>query len=321
MGKVNDRITLLESQNKDKWTNNERTFENILSNCPAKLISSTGIIYEFLKFQAIYQQTNQPLCTPNFIAKALHIGKPKIKESKKVLIDLGLIEEIPKTLKSGKEVSYTRLNYFPNPKFHNYTEEIRDRKKDPYWQEYIRKFNPITVKYSRAHVLDTTEKKYFGFFLKNLKNTSGDETELYFCLKEFKKLDFDHLLFLERIIASLLLKKKDKNSIETHWKLYEEYKDKTLDQIQQDFELERLQKEAQRLEKKKAEEEERRKEREVIQLQRDAFETMKELFRGFVSEEGRITRHDFTKELNDFGESDYIDFSWQEEDLNCKSAV
>jgi hypothetical protein len=105
MGKYNDKISLLESQGKDTWTSNSRTTANILSHAPARLIPATLALYEILKFDATYQQTNKPKLAQVFLAKQLHMRKEKIEAAKQILFDLGLIREkkVPTVYVNGNE--------------------------------------------------------------------------------------------------------------------------------------------------------------------------------------------------------------------------
>lgn len=62
---------------------------------------------------ANWQNTNQPKCTTHFAAKKLHWGIRKVRRAKKVLVNLGLVEDVRAVHPKTKKVTgyYIKMNY------------------------------------------------------------------------------------------------------------------------------------------------------------------------------------------------------------------
>lgn len=75
---------------------------------PADIMS----LYTFYYYTAKWQETNQPKCTTNYVAKGLKWSEAKVRRSKKELVELGLVEDIQQKDESGKILGhYIKLNY------------------------------------------------------------------------------------------------------------------------------------------------------------------------------------------------------------------
>lgn len=70
-------------------------------------------LYFFYYYTAKWQKTNQPKCTTNYVANALHWDIRKVRKAKKQLIELGLIEDVRKIDPETKKVVgyYIKMNY------------------------------------------------------------------------------------------------------------------------------------------------------------------------------------------------------------------
>lgn len=70
-------------------------------------------LYWFYYYTAKWQETNQPKATIKYVAQGLKTGEKKIRENKKKLIDLGLIEEIRKIDPDTKKTKgwYIKVNF------------------------------------------------------------------------------------------------------------------------------------------------------------------------------------------------------------------
>lgn len=88
------------------------TIDIILTlNCKNK--SSIIGLYSFYYYCGIWQKTNQPKAVTKFTAKALGISEDKVREYKKHLIELKLINDIQVTDNQGKVVGhYIAVNYY-----------------------------------------------------------------------------------------------------------------------------------------------------------------------------------------------------------------
>lgn len=97
---IEDNIVILSKQTIDEFLKQEN---------PADLIS----LYIFYYYTAKWQKTNQPKCTTSYAAKGLKKSEDWIRKTKKVLIDLGLIEDHKDIDKETKKVKgwYIKLNY------------------------------------------------------------------------------------------------------------------------------------------------------------------------------------------------------------------
>lgn len=75
---------------------------------PADLIS----LYTFYYYTAKWQKTNQPHCTDGYVQKGLHWGYDKFIKTKKILLNLGLIEQVVnKTSKGTIEGYYIKIKF------------------------------------------------------------------------------------------------------------------------------------------------------------------------------------------------------------------
>lgn len=73
-------------------------------------------LYVFYYHTAKWQKTNQPKCTTDYVANALHWNIGKVRKAKKQLIELGLIEDVRKIDPETKKVLgyYIKINYIFN---------------------------------------------------------------------------------------------------------------------------------------------------------------------------------------------------------------
>lgn len=69
-------------------------------------------VYSFYYYTAKYQKTNQVRCTVNFISKGLKCSDDKVRKARKILIELGLIEDVQSLNENGKfNPSYVKVNF------------------------------------------------------------------------------------------------------------------------------------------------------------------------------------------------------------------
>jgi hypothetical protein len=69
-------------------------------------------LYTFYYYTAKWQKTNQPKCTDTYCVKGLKWSKTKFYKAKKILKDIGLIQNIKRINKENKVVGwYVRINY------------------------------------------------------------------------------------------------------------------------------------------------------------------------------------------------------------------
>lgn len=70
-------------------------------------------LYVFYYYTAKWQKTNQPKCTTDYVANALHWDIRKVRKAKKQLIEIGLIEDVRKVDPETKKVVgyYIKINY------------------------------------------------------------------------------------------------------------------------------------------------------------------------------------------------------------------
>ncbi len=97
---IEDNLILLSKQTLDLFLKQKN---------PADLIS----LYIFYYYTAKWQKTNQPQVAIDFVANGLHWGQTKIIRTKKLLEDLGLIQEIKRiNIQTGRITGwYIKLNY------------------------------------------------------------------------------------------------------------------------------------------------------------------------------------------------------------------
>jgi len=81
-------------------------------------IDITGIdgvigLYCFYYYTAVWQNTYQPYCTTRYTAKALKISEAKVRKNKKVLSQIGLIEDVSTRNNKGKITgNYIKVRYY-----------------------------------------------------------------------------------------------------------------------------------------------------------------------------------------------------------------
>ena len=78
---IENQLVILTKQTLDVFLRQENA---------AELIA----LYTFYYYTAKWQQTNQPKCTTDYVAKGLHWDRNKVSKVKKQLADLELIEDI-----------------------------------------------------------------------------------------------------------------------------------------------------------------------------------------------------------------------------------
>ena len=75
---------------------------------PSELIS----LYIFYYYTAKWQKTNQPKCTTDYVSKGLHWAAQKVRNVKKQLIELGLVEDIKQRGEHNKITGhYIKINF------------------------------------------------------------------------------------------------------------------------------------------------------------------------------------------------------------------
>lgn len=85
----------------------DKSLMDIMLKACKKNFSGAFTLYGFYYYTAKWQKTNQPYCTTSFVAKGLYWSKDKVKKYKKILMDLGLIENIElKDAKTGKTIKW-----------------------------------------------------------------------------------------------------------------------------------------------------------------------------------------------------------------------
>jgi len=71
-------------------------------------------VYSFYYYTAIWQKTNQPKATIAYVSKGLQLSVGKVRESKKQLIKMGLIEDVVSKDESNKITGhFMRVKYIP----------------------------------------------------------------------------------------------------------------------------------------------------------------------------------------------------------------
>ena len=71
-------------------------------------------LYVFLNYTALWQETNQPKATVEFIARGIGWGVNKVREIKSLLVQAGLIEDVCTVDPQSKRITghYIRVSYF-----------------------------------------------------------------------------------------------------------------------------------------------------------------------------------------------------------------
>lgn len=98
-GFIEDNVVILSKQTIEAFFKHEK---------PMEIMG----LYIFYYYTAKWQKTNQPKCTTLYTATGLKWTKDKVVKNKRLLMDMGLIENVRKTNKNGRVASwYIRLNY------------------------------------------------------------------------------------------------------------------------------------------------------------------------------------------------------------------
>jgi hypothetical protein len=71
-------------------------------------------LYFFYYYTAIWQETNQPFCTIDYVAKGISKSKKWVRKYKKKLVEIGLIEDIITREKGKIKGHYIRVYYYTN---------------------------------------------------------------------------------------------------------------------------------------------------------------------------------------------------------------
>lgn len=97
---IENQLVILTKQTLDVFLRQENA---------AELIA----LYTFYYYTAKWQQTNQPKCTTDYVAKALHWKRNKVCRVKKQLVEFGLIEDVRIVDHVTKKVQgyYIKMNY------------------------------------------------------------------------------------------------------------------------------------------------------------------------------------------------------------------
>ncbi len=71
-------------------------------------------LYNFYYYTAVWQQTSQPYATVSYVARGLKIGIDRVRRLRRVLLKLGMIEDIQDRNAKGDFLPrYVRVNYLP----------------------------------------------------------------------------------------------------------------------------------------------------------------------------------------------------------------
>jgi hypothetical protein len=97
---IEDNIQILSKQTMDLFLKQKK---------PSELIA----LYMFYYYTAKWQKTNQAKAATKYVATGLRWGEKKTRDTKKELIDLGLIEELKKINRKTKKIEgwYVKLNF------------------------------------------------------------------------------------------------------------------------------------------------------------------------------------------------------------------
>ena len=95
---IEDLLVIVTKQTLDRFLKEDN---------PADLIA----LYVFYYYTAKWQKTNQPKCTTSYVATGLKWSEPKVRKVKKVLVDMGFIEDITATMDGKITGHYIKLNY------------------------------------------------------------------------------------------------------------------------------------------------------------------------------------------------------------------
>lgn len=96
---LEDQLIILTKQTLDAFLQSDK---------PGDLIA----LYSFYYYTAKWQETDQPKCTTAYAAKGLKWGEQRVREAKKELISLGLIEDVAEKDDGNKiKGHYVRISY------------------------------------------------------------------------------------------------------------------------------------------------------------------------------------------------------------------
>jgi hypothetical protein len=96
---IENNIIILSKQTIDEFLKKDN---------PADLIA----LYSFYYYTAKWQNTNQPKCTTSYVSNGLHKSQEWVKKNKKILVTMGLIQDVINKDSSNKITGwYIKLNY------------------------------------------------------------------------------------------------------------------------------------------------------------------------------------------------------------------
>lgn len=96
---IENSLIILTKQTMDKFLE----YDNA-----AELIA----LYTFYYYTAKWQNTNQPKCTTEYVAKGLKWGSAKVRKIKKQLLEFGLIEDVSIRDEHSKIIGhYIKMNH------------------------------------------------------------------------------------------------------------------------------------------------------------------------------------------------------------------
>jgi len=87
------------------------TFDGLLQQKTVKPVYIIAV-YTFIYYTAIWQKTNQPLCTVPYIVKGLRMGKTTVRLCRKQLKRMGLIKDHIKKRKGKITQHYVQVSYY-----------------------------------------------------------------------------------------------------------------------------------------------------------------------------------------------------------------
>lgn len=169
-------------------------------------------LYTFYYYTAKWQQTNQPKCTTDYVAKALHWKRNKVCRVKKQLVEFGLIEDVRIVDHVTKKVQgyYIKMNYIfkketleksqciPNPPTGN---EIQGAS--------VSQTEGVAFGYTNALSTDNTN----ALSTNNLKKESKKER------KEPEKQRKENVISFNQIIENYTSNQQLRNELKEHLKV------------------------------------------------------------------------------------------------------
>lgn len=112
MAKPSKKMQIRENGLQDHYIFHPATIERIYSKENAKYAGECMALYLFFAKTAKWQKTNIIRSTDTYIAKSLKWGDVKIKRTKQLLLDLGLIDPVVRRDNSGKiKGYYLQINF------------------------------------------------------------------------------------------------------------------------------------------------------------------------------------------------------------------